>query len=80
MRAYVLVETGAGEAQTAKRGLEQLDLADTKVLSVDVVIGPCDVIVQFESPDLDKLGLALSAIEQVEGLRRTATCLVIRLS
>ena len=79
MRAYVLVETAVGKAMAAERGIQGLDLTDTKTLSVDVVTGPYDMIVQLESADLDKLGQAILTMQQVEGLQRTTTCLVVRL-
>ena len=49
-------------------------------MSVDAVTGPFDVIAQLESDDLDKLGRAITdAIQQVDGVQRTTTCLVVRL-
>ena len=53
-------------------------LEEAKVVSVDAVTGPFDVIAQLESDDLDKLGRAITdAIQQVDGV--ATTCLVVRL-
>jgi hypothetical protein len=38
------------------------------------------VVALFESDDLDKMGRAITdGIQQVEGVQRTTTCLVVRL-
>ncbi|HUF53615.1 MAG TPA: Lrp/AsnC ligand binding domain-containing protein [Dehalococcoidia bacterium] len=80
MRAYVLIEAAVGKASDIAKGVEKVKLTDAKVVSVEAVTGPFDVIAQLESDDLDKLGRAITdAIQQVEGVQRTTTCLVVRL-
>ena len=80
MRAYVLIESVVGKANAVGDGVKQLKFSDAKVVSVDAVTGPFDVIAQLESDDLDKLGRAITdGIQQVEGVQRTTTCLVVRL-
>lgn len=80
MRAYVLIESAVGQANTVAEGVTALSFADTNVVSVDAVTGPFDVIALLESDDLDKLGKAITdGIQQVEGVQRTTTCLVVRL-
>ncbi len=80
MRAYVLIESAVGKANTVAGGVAKLSFADAKVVSVDAVTGPFDVIALLESDDLDKLGRAITeGIQQVDGVQRTTTCLVIRL-
>ena len=80
MRAYVLIESAVGKANTVAVGVAKLSFADAKVVSVDAVTGPFDVIALLESDDLDKLGRAITeGIQQVDGVQRTTTCLVIRL-
>jgi DNA-binding Lrp family transcriptional regulator len=80
MRAYVLIESVVGKANAVAEGVGRLNLMETKVLSVDAVTGPFDVIALLESDDLDKLGRAITdGIQQVEGVQRTTTCLVVRL-
>jgi DNA-binding Lrp family transcriptional regulator len=80
MRAYILVEAAVGKAKPVGQGLQSLSLPDTNVLSVDVVTGPYDLIVQVDAEDLDKLGQAISRMQRVDGVQRTTTCLVVRLS
>lgn len=81
MRAYVLIESAVGKANSVAEGVRKLNLAETQVLSVDAVTGPFDVIALLESDDLDKLGRAITdGIQQVEGVQRTTTCLVVRLA
>ncbi len=81
MRAYVLVECAVGKANDVAKGvMKAKSVHDTTVVSVDAVTGPFDVIVQLESDDLDKLGRAITdAIQVVDGVQRTTTCLVVRL-
>lgn len=81
MRAYVLIESAVGKAKAVGEGVKKLNLADARVLSVDAVTGPFDVIALLESDDLDKLGRAITdGIQQVDGVQRTQTCLVVKLS
>ena len=80
MRAYVLIECVVGKANEVARGVSAVSFADTKIVSVDAVTGPFDVITLLESDDLDKMGRAITdGIQQVEGVQRTTTCLVVRL-
>jgi DNA-binding Lrp family transcriptional regulator len=66
--------------QRSTRGVTAIRFADTKIVSVDAVTGPFDVITLLESDDLDKMGRAITdGIQQVEGVQRTTTCLVVRL-
>lgn len=80
MRAYVLIESAVGKASAVADGVKSLTFGDASVVSVDAVTGPFDVIALLESDDLDKLGRAITdGIQQVEGVQRTTTCLVVRL-
>lgn len=80
MRAYVLIESAVGKASIVADGVKRLTFDDAKVIGVDAVTGPFDVIALLESDDLDKLGRAITdGIQQVEGVQRTTTCLVVRL-
>ena len=80
MRAYVLIESAVGKANAVAEGVKKISFSDSKVVSVDAVTGPFDVIALLESDDLDKLGRAITdGIQQVDGVQRTTTCLVVRL-
>ena len=80
MRAYVLIESAVGKANAVGDGIKRVEFKEAKVLSVDAVTGPFDVIALLESDDLDKLGRAITdGIQQVEGVQRTTTCLVVKL-
>lgn len=80
MRAYVLIECAVGKANEVARGVKAINFGETQVVSVDAVTGPFDVIALLESDDLDKLGRAITdGIQQVGGVQRTTTCLVVRL-
>ena len=80
MRAYVLIESAVGKAKSVGEGVRKLNFTDASVRSVDAVTGPFDVIALLESDDLDKLGRAITdGIQQVDGVQRTTTCLVVKL-
>jgi DNA-binding Lrp family transcriptional regulator len=80
-RAYVLIEAAVGKAKSVAEGVQNLQLTESRVVSVDAVTGPFDVIALLESDDLDKVGRAITeGIQQVDGVQRTTTCLVVQLS
>lgn len=80
VRGYVLIEAEVGKAKAVADAIQEIQRPDAKVLSVDTVTGPFDVIVQLEADDLDKLGTCITdAIQRVEGVQRTTTCLSVRL-
>ncbi len=81
VRAYILIECEAARAGAVSGGLRHLAVAHAKVLSADTMSGPFDVIVLLESPDLDGLGRAVTeGIQNISGVRRTVTCVVMKLA
>jgi DNA-binding Lrp family transcriptional regulator len=79
-RGYILIEAEVGHAKAVGDAVHDFKHADARVLSVDTVTGPFDVIVQMEADDLDKLGAAIGeGIQRIEGVQRTTTCLAVRL-
>lgn len=81
VRGYILIESEVGEAKSVGEAVQRLSHPDARVISVDTVTGPFDVIVQLEADDLDKLGNCITdGIQRVEGVQRTTTCLSIKLS
>ncbi len=80
VRAYILIQCDAARAGAVSGGLKNLAVSHAKVLSADTASGPFDVIALLESPDLDGLGRAVSeGIQQINGVRRTVTCVVMKL-
>jgi DNA-binding Lrp family transcriptional regulator len=80
VRGYVLIETEVGKAKSVGEAAQRLDHAEAKVLSVDTVTGPYDVIVQLEADDLDRLGNCITdGLQRIEGVQRTTTCLAVKL-
>ena len=81
VRGYVLIEGEVGKAKSVGELVEKLQHPDAKVLAVDTVTGPFDVIVQLEAEDLDRLGNCITdGIQRVEGVQRTTTCLAVKLA
>ena len=80
VRGYVLIEGEVGKAKSVGEKVTALRHPDAKVLAVDTVTGPFDVIVQLEADDLDRLGNCITdGIQRVEGVQRTTTCLSVKL-
>jgi DNA-binding Lrp family transcriptional regulator len=80
VRGYVLIEAEVGKAKAVADMIQQLKRQDAKVLAVDTVTGPFDVIVQLEADDLDRLGTCITdGVQRVDGVQRTTTCLSVRL-
>ncbi len=79
-RGYILIEAEVGHAKAVADAVDAFNYPDARVISVDTVTGPFDVIVQMEADDLDKLGTAIGeGIQRIEGVQRTTTCLAVRL-
>jgi DNA-binding Lrp family transcriptional regulator len=80
IRGYILVETEVGRTQAVGRAMRDLKPTMARVLAVDTVTGPFDVIVQLEADDLDLLGKCITEdIQRVAGVQRTTTCLSVQL-
>ena len=81
VRGYILIEAEVGNAKSVGEAMQALTHPDAKVLSVDTVTGPFDVIVQLEADDLDKLGNCITdGLQRVAGVQRTTTCLAVKLA
>jgi DNA-binding Lrp family transcriptional regulator len=75
--AYILVQTEVGRASTVAQQISAID----GVTSAEDVTGPYDVIVRAEAASVDDLGrLVVAKIQTIEGITRTLTCPVVRLS
>jgi DNA-binding Lrp family transcriptional regulator len=80
IRGYVLIETEVGSARAVGEQMQRTHHPDARIVAVDTVTGPFDVIVQLEADDLDKLGTCITdGIQAVAGVKRTTTCLAVRL-
>ena len=80
VRGYVLIEAEVGKAKAVGEAVQHMAHGDARVVAVDTVTGPFDVIVRLEADDLDKLGNAITdGIQHVEGVQRTTTCLAVKL-
>ncbi len=80
IRGYILVETEVGRTQAVGSAVRGLASTNARVLAVDTVTGPFDVIVQLEADDLDLLGKCITEeLQKIDGIQRTTTCLSINL-
>ena len=76
-KAFVLVTTSVGQTQGVLNKLQKLD----GVKSVDVVLGPYDIIAIVEGDSIDSLGkLITEHLHKVDGIERTLTCQTIRVA
>lgn len=80
VRGYILIEAEVGKAKAVCEAVQSMAHREARVVAVDTVTGPFDVIVRLEADDLDKLGNAITdGIQRVEGVQRTTTCLAVKL-
>ena len=76
-KAFVLVTTSVGQTKGVLNKLKKLD----GVKSVDVVMGPYDIIAVVEGDSIDSLGkLITEHLHKVDGIERTLTCQTIRVT
>jgi DNA-binding Lrp family transcriptional regulator len=76
VHAYVLVQTGVGQAAEVARQIARID----GVVLAEGVTGPYDVIARAEANSIDDLGrLIVSDIQRINGITRTITCPVVHL-
>lgn len=74
VHAYILVQTDVGRSSTVARAIEHLP----GVVSAEEAIGPYDVIVRAQAPDMDELGrMVIAQVQAIEGITRTLTCSVV---
>lgn len=79
IRAYVLLQCEVGKARAVADALDDLDLKGARVLTVDTVTGPYDVISVLETEDLEGLGdVVIMALQRLSGVERSLTCLAIQ--
>ena len=79
VHGYVLIEAEVGKARAISEAISRISTQDARIVAVDTVTGPYDVIVQLEADDLDRLGRCITdVLQNVEGVERTTTCLAVR--
>jgi DNA-binding Lrp family transcriptional regulator len=75
--AFVLITTRIGETKEVLKGLKKID----GVKSVDVVMGPYDIIAVVEGDSIDSIGKLITGhFHKVAGVERTTTCQTIRVA
>lgn len=78
-KAFVLIETEVGKTKDVVAALRSQKAKEIK--SVDLVTGPYDVIAVVEHDDFNAIGsLVTENIHPIPGIKRTVTCLSIRVS
>lgn len=78
-KAFVLIETEVGKTKEVVTALQNQKTKEIK--SVDLVTGPYDVITVVEHDDFNAIGgLVTEKIHPIPGIKRTVTCLSIRVS
>ena len=73
-RAFVLIETAVGKAREVANTLKDAG----GMHSVDVVMGPYDVIAIIDAPDINTMGtMVTEQIHTITGVVRTVTCMAV---
>ncbi|NLJ54993.1 MAG: Lrp/AsnC family transcriptional regulator [Intrasporangiaceae bacterium] len=75
VHAYILIQTEVGKAATVAQAIREIE----GVALAEDLTGPYDCIAKVESENVDDLGrLVIAKIQDVEGITRTQTCIVVR--
>jgi len=56
IRAFVLIEADQTRVKEIKEALPEIELEGSRVVAVEVIAGPYDLIASVESTDLAQLG------------------------
>ena len=73
-KAYVLIEVAVGKSRAVREEILSLD----EVKTVDVVMGPFDIIAVVNASDVSAVAsLVTSNIHNIDGVLRTQTCLAV---
>lgn len=73
-KAFVLIETNVGKTKEVVAAIQLLK----RVVSVDMVTGPYDIIAVVEGQSLNDIGdLVTGKIHPIPGIARTVTCLAM---
>ncbi len=79
VKSYILIETEVGTAKQVALALADLTHTEGEIKTVELVTGPFDVICLVETDNLEQLGSCITdSIQTVPGVKRTTTCLTIR--
>lgn len=75
VRAFVLITV---DALRTREVIDQLK-KNKRLKAVNEVLGPYDIVVEVETPELDDVTTVLrDDIRPVSGIRNTLTCVVVR--
>lgn len=73
-KAYVLIKTRVGETSNVRNSL----IASEHIRSVDLIIGPYDLVAVVEADDLNAIGtVVMRFVHEVGGVENTITCPVV---
>lgn len=73
-KAFILIETAVGKAREVAGTLK----AVAEMESVDVVMGPYDVIAVVAATDINTMGsMVTEKIHTISGVVRTVTCVAV---
>lgn len=74
VQAYILIQTEVGKAAAVAHAIRQIEGV---ALAKDLT-GPYDCIAKVEADNVDDLGrLVIAKIQDVDGITRTQTCIVV---
>jgi DNA-binding Lrp family transcriptional regulator len=73
-KAFILIETAVGKAREVAGTLKNV----SEMESVDVVMGPYDVIAVINASDINTMGtMVTEKIHTITGVVRTVTCVAV---
>ena len=76
--AFVLIEAEVSHVKSVTRAVQALKMRASRILMLDALTGPFDIIIKVEAEDLDELGrFVIECLHSITGVTRTTTCVVI---
>ncbi len=78
VKAIILIEAKVLQASVLFASIKDLRFTEGRIVQVDTVTGPYDVILTLEAPSMDDLtNMMFNQVLDLEGLNKTNTCLVL---
>ena len=73
MKAYMFINSMRGQSLALTRAIRDVG----GVLAADAITGDYDVVASVEVRDLTELRTAMGAVQSLEGVLKTTTCMVL---
>jgi DNA-binding Lrp family transcriptional regulator len=73
MKAYMFVNAMRGQSMALTKALRSLE----GVTGADAITGDYDIVATVEARDLSELRATMTGVQQIDGILKTTTCMVL---